>query len=170
MKNIIQSTMVILLLASPAFGHQVSEDEVARNLKQLPITQVGQEGEVLERNSFFPRERLLVGIPVMISTGSVCTDFVGQQTRKFAKVVEITAMGSDSGLVQACIEIFPMPVKKYLTVEFTHFSEHLPIGTNVLRKLVKINGVKYRVSVDTVTERVKIRKAIQLPVIEFGTE
>jgi len=92
-------------------------------LKELPVVDVAQEGEVLKVQRSFEGDssRYLVGIPVSISTGSACTHYVGQETiepkkRKNRRMVStrIRTMGATDLINDICILIFPAPVRTNL--------------------------------------------------------
>ena len=114
--------------------------EVAPVLSQIEVTNVALKGEVLKENSMHPYTNFTIAIPVMVSTGSACTTFVGQQTKiEESGLQSIQMMGSTDPIVDACIEIFPMPVKSLLTFNFQvvtgGFVPADPIQTQIIQIL-----------------------------------
>jgi len=164
MKKLLALGLFIGLISQSAFAEEV----IAPSLQELTVNNVAFNGKILKSDQFGPRQDLLIGIPVTIFTGDVCTDFVGQLTKQkpvgpASLIKKIKVLGASDPMADACIEIAPMPIDAMLTVRMSRRADidNLPIG-GMLQTLIKLNvsGSEqiYTVSVDPVRQLVQIRK------------
>jgi hypothetical protein len=134
--------------------------ELARLLVDLKVDRVETEGLLLQDNSF--GESFLVGVPVVVVRGDVCTELGGQETvrpRKGAEVLKVK--GTRDPLSHVCIAVAPDPIEIVLSVELDASS--MSPETQFVSKRVRIGGELYSVRLNTTTERVTIRKLRKLP-------
>ena len=166
MKKLLIIGLTLGLISQTTFA----EETIAPNVSELAVTNVGSVGTVLKNNTYGATQNVLVGIPVNVATGSVCVDFVGQMVEQSPigpnmTLKKIKVLGAEDAMIDACIEIAPMPVPAQLTVRFSRQLdvENLPIGGKIYQsiKLKTLDGEKiYSVSLDPVTQEVGIVKAI----------
>lgn len=148
-----------------AFGTSLHPDtfrnEVSPVLVNVNVAKVAKAGYVLKERNARPFTDVLIAIPATVSTGSVCTTFVGQETiePKGGPASVIQAKGVTDPTQDACIEIFPEPIKTVLTVNMHILTGGFVPAGNLQKKLVKIEGAGlYSVELEMNTDKVTIRK------------
>lgn len=125
--------------------------EVSPTLADLRLADVASAGVVLKRNSMFPVETIMVGIPATVATQSACTHFVGQETTLVGKHEIITAKGATDPMIDACIDIYPEPVNTVLTTTF-QVNNELFKSRPPVSKVVVLDGRRYRVTLKNAHE------------------
>lgn len=164
MKTLLNLFFVIAALSTPVFAQT---NETAPVLNELSITEVSAYGNVLKRNEGFgaiPTSQILVGIPVKVSTGSVCVDFAGQQTTQVPGMEVIKAIGATDPMIDACIEIFPMPVDSVLTTTFEiRFDPRVRLSSRQT-KIVRIGKDVYTLTLNLGNDSVMIEPKTMAPI------
>jgi hypothetical protein len=137
----------VLFLSSASFARSLHPDtfrsDVAPVLKQLKVVDVADQGTVLKEERNHPYTKFLIAIPVQVAEASACTKFVGQQTLngKDNAVTRIAFLGATDALLQACIEIYPEPVKTQLTLSFNVLTGGFVPANSLQKKFFHIEGV-----------------------------
>lgn len=169
MKAISKLAMLMVIVSSASFATSLHPDtfrEVANGLRKIEISEVEQLGKVLRVRRQHPYSTFLIGIPAKVGTGDACTTFVGQQitaTRPQApQLPTITALGARNPMTEACIEIFPMPVKTYLSIEMKVLTGGFVPAQPVQTMMVDIAGVGlHKLTLDMGSSEVKIDKVLR---------
>ncbi len=151
---------IFALAIIPLFAVADVQQEVANELKSVQVSKVAKEGVVLRERHQHPTTSFLIGVPVEVSTGSACTDFVGETVERrgsHKETVKLTAMGATSPLTEACIEIFPMPVKTQLSFMMNIITGGFVPAANIQTQRIDIDGRgSYLVELNMETNRVRI--------------
>jgi hypothetical protein len=144
--------------------------EVAPVLSSVNIEEVGVAGEIVKSSHQHPFSDFLIAIPVKVQTGSACIDFVGQQTNVEKTGLQVlSAIGKTDPTIDACIEIFPMPVDTNLTVKMRVLTGGFVPANPVQSLIVQILPLGlYRLTLDMSNDTVKIdplkaKKVTKLP-------
>lgn len=155
MNRISKMFLGLALVSTGAFAA-----DLAPVLKSLNVTEVGKVGKVVKSRHQHPFSSFLIAIPVKVEEGSACTNFVGQTTvaaKAPKKAALLTAVGATDPGIDACIEIYPMPVDSNLTVEMKVLTGGFVPAQPRQNMLVEIAGAgNYLLELDMSTERVKI--------------
>lgn len=138
----------------------VASPEVAPKLVNLNVTSVESRGAILQQDHRHPFTNFLISIPVEVSTGSVCTTFVGQEDVKSTSPktkIGLQAKGSVNPMTQACIEIFPMPIKTQFTYNFQVLTGGFIAANPIQQRVIEISGAgDYLIILDMNNETVKL--------------
>lgn len=149
----------LILVASLISGFSMAVEPVAPQLVDVGVSVVDTKGTILRETRNHPYTNFLVSIPVEVSTGSVCTTFVGQQevapTIPTA-VVALVAKGTVDPLTEACIEIFPMPVRKQFTIKVKVLTGGFVPAEPVQTRLIEVGGVLHLLTLDMSKDTVTI--------------
>lgn len=136
--------------------------DLAPVLKSLRVTEVGSYGQVVKSRHQHPFSNFLISIPVKVEEGSACTNFVGQTTVELKApkaLTQLTAVGASDPGVDACIEIYPMPIDTKLTVDMKVLTGGFVPAANTQTMLVNIaSSGTYKLVLDMGSEKVKISK------------
>ncbi len=154
----------LLPLLAMATSTRPETDEVAPTLAPVAIQNIAREGKVMRSQHQHPFTDLLIAIPAEVSTASVCVDFVGQQTtgESEGSSISITALGASNPLQQACIEIFPMPVKTQLTFNMRILTGGFVPAGRYHRKVVNFTrGGSFLVTYDMQENRVSVEPMLK---------
>lgn len=156
MNRISQLFLGLVLVSTGAFA-----SDLAPVLKSLNVTEIGNHGKVVKSHHQHPYSTFLIAIPAKVAEESACTKFVGQTTTaaKGPKASAlITAVGATDPGIDACIQIYPMPVDTNLTVEMKVLTGGFVPAKPRQAMVVEIAGAgSYLVELDMSSERVKIR-------------
>ncbi len=143
--------------------HPDTNRKISPKLVTTKVSKVEAAGRVLEVRRNHPFTNFVIGIPVEVSTGSACINFIGQQTTQKTgprtSINVLTAMAATNPLTQACIEIFPMPTKHFFTVEMNVLTGGFVPAHSIQRMQVEITTAgKFMIELDMKTNRVTIQK------------
>jgi len=163
MKTFQKFALSLALLPAFAFATSpmLENKVVSPSLVQVKIADIGREGSILKTRQQHPTTEFLIGIPVTVSTGSACIDFVGQEATVNAQgVTRLRALGATDPVVDACIEIFPLPVATQLTFSMSVLTGGIVQAPQFHKRYVQIEGAgMFQVTLDLYADRVTIQPA-----------
>ncbi len=157
MNRISQLFLGLALVSTGAFAA-----DLAPVLQSLKVSEVGNVGKVVKSRHQRPFSKYLIAIPVKVEEGSACVKFAGQTTvtlKAPKALTQLTAVGASDPEVDACIQIYPMPIDSNLTVEMNVLTGGFVPADRTQTMLVNIaSSGTYKLVLDLGTEKVRISK------------
>jgi hypothetical protein len=147
-----------LLVTLFSWTATASNVDVAPVLKNLRITQVGDQGLILKADANVPGQTsYLIGIAVRLDLGNACTQFVGEDATNAPNgMLTLEAKGAYSPLNENCIALLPEPVETRLTFRVNLTANGFGPAPAAGQAAILLNGRPYNVTVNFVTQQVGV--------------